>query len=283
MKKVRFEKKKYTYLDSLRFSIISSPVCMILYLILSLAAAILPTCQVIMNARFIDNALGLIDGFATKRAAYISLAIVIGIIAYQWLVEPIKAYLANKIEMDLRVSLKGAYVEKCSKIEFKYVENTDSMDLMNRVADTMEHKFIDGFTNVVNLISLFMTIAGLLIVLITQIAWVALIIIAVAIPLLYLSFISGKATYEANKEITKYQRKYKYLTTVMTGRENVDERTVFGYNEKLNDKWFEQYEISRKMETRTRAKWFVKLKSGSMITAFLCTFIAAMLINPVAT
>jgi ATP-binding cassette subfamily B protein len=156
------------------------------------------------------------------------------------------------------------------------------MDLMNRVADTMEHKFIDGFTNVVNLISLFMTIAGLLIVLITQIAQVALIIIAVAIPLLYLSFISGKATYEANKEITRYQRKYKYLTTVMTGRENVDERTVFGYNEKLNDKWFEQYEISRKTETRTRAKWFVKLKSGSMITAFLCTFIAAMLINPAA-
>ena len=283
MKKVRFEKKKYTYLDSLRFSIISSPVCTILYLILSLAVAILPTYQVIINARFIDNALGLIDGSATKRAVYISLAIVIGIIAYQWLVEPIKAYLANKIEMDMRVSLKGAYVEKCSKIEFKYVENTDSMDLMNRVADTMEHKFIDGFTNVVNLISLFMTIAGLLIVLITQIAQVALIIIAVAIPLLYLSFISGKATYEANKEITRYQRKYKYLTTVMTGRENVDERTVFGYNEKLNDKWFEQYEISRKMETRTRAKWFVKLKSGSMITAFLCTFIAAMLINPVAT
>ena len=86
MKKVRFEKKKYTYLDSLRFSVISSPVCTILYLILSLAVAILPTCQVIINARFIDNALGLIDGSATKRAVYISLAIVIGIIAYQWLV-----------------------------------------------------------------------------------------------------------------------------------------------------------------------------------------------------
>ena len=37
MKKVRFEKKKYTYLDSLGFSIISSPVCTVLYLILSLA------------------------------------------------------------------------------------------------------------------------------------------------------------------------------------------------------------------------------------------------------
>lgn len=78
-----------------------------------------------------------------------------------------KVRFEKKIEMDMRASLKGAYVEKCSKIEFKYVENTDSMDLMNRVADTMEHKFIDGFTNVVNLISLFMTIAGLLIVLIT--------------------------------------------------------------------------------------------------------------------
>lgn len=282
MKKIQFKKKKYTYFDSLKFSLVSSPLCTILYLVLSLAAAILPTYQVIINAEFVDNALGLIDGSVTRRAVYVSLAIVIAVIAYQWLVEPVKTYLANKIEMDLRVNLKGAYVEKCSKIEFKYIENTDSMDLMNRVADTMEHKFIEGFTNVVNLLSLIMTIVGILIVLITQIAWLALIIIVVAIPLLYLSFLSGKATYEANKEITKYQRKFKYLTTVMTGRENVDERTVFGYNGKLNDKWFEQYEISRKMETKTRAKWFVKLKSGSVITAFLCTFVAAMLINPVA-
>ena len=157
----------------------------ILYLIQSLAAAILPTYQVIINAKFIDNALGLIDGSATRKTVYVSLAIVIAVIAYLWLAEPIKAYLANKIEMDLRVNLKGAYVEKCSKIEFKYVENTDSMDLMNRVADTMEHKFIDGFTNIINLLSLVLTIGGILLVLITQIAWVALIIIAVAAPLFY--------------------------------------------------------------------------------------------------
>lgn len=282
MKKIHFEKKKYTYIDSLRFSIISSPWCTILYLILSLAAAILPTYQVIVNAQFIDHALGLIDGSAARKAVYVSLAIVIAVIAYQWLVEPIKTYLAKRIEMDLRVNLKGAYVEKCSKVEFRYVENTSSIDLMNRVADSMEDKFIEGITNIVNLLSLILTIGGILLVLVTQIAWVALIIIVVATPLLYLSFLSGKATYEANKKITKYQRKFKYLTAVMTGRENVDERTLFVYNEKLNDKWFEQYEISRKMETRTRAKWFVKLKSGSVITAFLCTFVAAMLINPVA-
>lgn len=281
MKKIRFEKKKYTYFDSLRFSIISSPWCTILYLMLSLVAAILPTYQVIVNAKFIDSALGLIDGSTTRKAVYVSLAIVILVIAYQWMVEPIKTYLANRVEMNLRVNLKEAYVEKCSKIEFRYVENTNSMDLMNRVADTMEHKFIEGLTNIVNLLSLILTIGGLLFVLVIQIAWVALIIIVVAIPLLYLSFLSGRATYEANKKITKYQRKYKYLTTIMTGRENVDERTLFGYNEKLNDKWFEQYEISRKMEIKTRAKWFVKLKSGSVITAFLCTFVAAMLINPV--
>lgn len=282
MKKIKFEKKKYTYFDSLKLSLVSSPLCTILYLILSLVATILPTYQVIINAKFIDDALGLIDGTSTRKTVYISLIIVIAVIAYQWLVEPVKTYLAGKSEMDLRVKLKGAYVDKCSKLEFKYVENTDSMDLMNRVADTMEHKFIEGFTNLVNLLSFILTVGGILLVLVAEIAWVALVIIIVGAPLLYLSFLSGKATYEANKEITKYQRKFKYLTTVMTGRENVDERTVFAYNERLNDKWFEQYEISRKMETRTRAKWFVKLKSGSVITAFLCTFIAAMLINPVA-
>lgn len=280
MKKIEFKKKKYTYFDSVRFALVSSPLCTILYLIFSLIAAILPTYQVIINARFIDNALGLFGGTTSRKAVYVSLIIVIAAIAYQWLMEPVKTYLAGKIEMALRVTLKGAYVNKCSRMEFKYVENTESMDLMNRVAETMERKFIDGFINLVNLLSLILTIGGILLVLIDEIAWMTMVIVAVGAPLLYLSFLSGKTTYKANKEITKYQRKYKYLTTVMTSRENVDERTVFSYNDRLNDKWFEQYETARKMEIRTRAKWFIKLKSGSVITAFLCTFIAAMLINP---
>ena len=105
MKKIKFEKKKYTYFDSLKLSLVSSPLCTILYLILSLVATILPTYQVIINAKFIDDALGLIDGTSTRKTVYISLIIVIAVIAYQWLVEPVKTYLAGKSEMDLRVKL----------------------------------------------------------------------------------------------------------------------------------------------------------------------------------
>ncbi len=283
MQKYKFKNKKYTYWDSLRLSIKSSPVITIVYIVMSLIAAILPTYQVIVNARFIDGAIGLFQKEVTRTHVYSSLAIVILIIAYQWMIEPVKVYLSKKMEKTLRVNVRSAFVEKCSKLEFRYIENTSSMDLIKRVSENMETKIMDGFVNLLNLLSIVITIAGLLIVLMSEIAGVTFIIIAVAIPLLYLAFISGKATYEANKEITKYQRKFKYLSQVMLDREAVDERTLFDYNPMLNEKWFEQYEISRKMETKTRAKWFIKLKSGSLITALLCIFIATVLINPVVT
>ena len=49
--------------------------------------------------------------------------------------------------------------------------------------------------------------------------------------------------YEANREVSKYRRRFEYLGEVLTGRESVEERTLFGYTDGINKKREEQYEI----------------------------------------
>ena len=42
----------------------------------------------------------------------------------------------------------------------------------------------------------------------------------------------------------------------------MDERTLFGFGDKVNERWHEQYEAARKIEFRTAMKWFIKMKTG---------------------
>ena len=108
-------------------------------------------------------------------------------------------------------------------------------------------------------------IAGLLFLLIIQVWWAALLICAFSIPLFALAVKSGRANYQANREVSKYKRKYEYLSQVLTGRETVDERTLFGFGDKVNERWHEQYG-SKKDKFRTAMKWFIKRKTGGIVS-----------------
>ncbi|WMJ86468.1 ABC transporter ATP-binding protein [Anaerocolumna sp. MB42-C2] len=283
MRKISIRNKKYTYCHSVKITFISSPKLAGIYLLLTIIAAILPTLQVIVNADFLDSALDLLNGSATKSHVYQLLGLVILFVSYLWIMEPIMTAMSKSMEQDLRLHFRNAVMEKRAKLKFCYIEDQESLDLIERVTDNAETKMIQGYTNLLELVSLVINTTGLLVILIAEVAWVALFIIIVAIPLFYLAFLSGKSTYEANKDITKYQRKYKYLTKIMTERDAIEERTLFGYNNELNRVWNDQYEIARKKELKTRSKWFIKLKTGSVITAFISIFISAVLVKPAVT
>ena len=90
-----------------------------------------------------------------------------------------------------------------------------------------------------DMISLVMTVAGVLIVLLTQVWWSAILIVLLSLPLFSIAVKSGKASYEANREVEKYNRKVNYLYDVLNGRDSVEERTLFGYSSKVNDQWYD--------------------------------------------
>lgn len=98
----------------------------------------------------------------------------------------------------------------------------------------------------------------------------AIIIVACIIPLVYLSIANGKVTYAADKDIEAEERKCDYYFNVLTSRQYAEERTIFQFQDFIENKWEEQYEIQRKKQIKAFMKYFVKVKLfGVMSTAVI--------------
>ena len=277
------ENKKYNVVDIVRLPLKCSPLYGILIAVSKILDGIVPSLLILATAKFIDISISVTSSNGDLKKVFPSMFAVVALVGYSWISGKLIKFVEVKLEIKLREKLRVGMVEKRARLSYKYIENSESWDLISRVCKEPESKLSKAYSNFLALISMIIKVAGLLIILIAQVWWAALIILAVSVPLFMLSIKSGKATYEADKETSKYKRKYEYLKEVLTGRESVDERTLFGFSNSINKKWWEQYEISRKIILKTEAKWFIKMKAGAIITSFISIFIIIVLIKPVTS
>ncbi|MCL2815285.1 MAG: ABC transporter ATP-binding protein/permease, partial [Oscillospiraceae bacterium] len=111
----------------------------------------------------------------------------------------------------------------------------------------------------------------------------ALAILAFSVPLFYLAVRSGKANYEASKEAAKHTRRAGYLQSVLTERDNVEERTLFCYSDELNKRYYEKYTAAYKINLKAQRNRFIKMKSASLITVLISVLISGVLIAPLGS
>ena len=141
----------------------------------------------------------------------------------------------------------------------------------------------DAFKNMLMMADVVIRVVSILIVLIVQVWWAALVILAFSVPLFYLAVKSGKITYETSKEAAKYKRRADYLQSILNGRENVEERALFSYTDYINKKWFEKFDIARKIDLKVEAKQYIRMKGSSLITILICILIVGVLIGSLST
>lgn len=273
--------REYGVSDILMIPLKCAPVLGTLIGLQILVAGIVPTMQVVVTASFINTAISIVKDNADIGLIYPSLLAVVFLISYSWIADAIAKLAQVRMELVIREKFRTAVTEKRARLAYKHMENHEVWDLISRVSKTPETQIKTAFTDLLSMVSNVIQVVGILILLVTQVWWATLLILAFSIPLFMLAVKSGKANYTANREVTKYKRKYEYLTEVLTGREAVDERTLFGYGKKLGDIWHNQYETARKIAFKTERKWFIKMKTGSLITALISILIVFVLLNPV--
>ena len=118
-------------------------------------------------------------------------------------------------------------------------------------------------------------------ILLTNAPLVGVSIIIVSIPVFWLSFKGGKAGYGAEREMSMCRRKYEYLAKVLTSREAVLERNMFGFTDKLNDKYYAEFETARKFKLRVNARWFIRVKSLGLAVSGIAIFAMFVLLPSV--
>ncbi len=166
--------------------------------------------------------------------------------------------------MRLRTTFKSQLVEKISRLNYDAMENGRVRDQISRVNKDAEKRIREAYARLLRLLELILKAAGVLIILFTQVWWLAFFILAVSVPCFYISMKSGKENYDAQADVTKVNRINEYYNEMLKGREYVDERTVFGYHREYRERFLQQYEEARKYTTGIRLKWFIKMKAGSM-------------------
>ncbi len=278
---MQIEARKYGILDMVKLPLQAAPLAASLVGLQMILAGIVPTLQVIATADFLDTAIGILQGEINQNQIYGSLFVVVIIIAYSWITSAMAKLADVKLGLGLQANYHTALLEKRARLHYQHIENPETWDLISRVSNRPEAQLSGGYKLLLTIVATFLRIIGVLGILIAQVWWAALVILVFSIPLFTLAFKSGKASYEASKETAKFRRMSNYLAEILTGRETVDERALFGYSDQINELWHERFETARKTEHDVRKKWFIRMKTGGIITALISVLIVTVLLNPV--
>ncbi len=280
MKKLLVKDKKYGFGDFLRIPFTVCPVYAGIKTLNQILVSILPSLQVFATAAFIDTALDIFSGKTGQSAIMAPLLCLIAIVTYNNLNWQLMSYINLKMQMRLDFVYRTGIAEKRAALEYRHVEDNDTWELINRVCGDPVGKLLGGFNNILGAANIVLRVGSLLAILMAQVWWAGLAIVAVSVPLFRLAVKGGQQIYEENKEAEKHRRRANYLKSILQGRENVEERTLFGYTEKINRQWLEKYEAARKISVGVSARYFVRLKGSSLITVLLSLLIISVLLFP---
>lgn len=273
-------KWKHPILDIFKIGIKAAPGLMLIVCIQTIISALVPIVQILVVARFIDKAIQAVNNGGKAISTLLPAVIIIVLITYQWISNTLMKLLWIRFENKLRTSFTVDIVEKRAKLEYVYIEDEETWDLIKRVSSQPESKIKELFETIIKSICLVFKIVGIVGIIMVYVWWAAILLVVVAVPMFRLSIKSGKATYEVNQEITKYNRACEYLTEVVMGRDSAHERTLFHYGEFIDEKWKEHYGNSAKMLLRAYGQWYAKLEMGSIFTAIISAFNIVFLLIP---
>lgn len=275
--------RKYRLLDFIKIPFQISPLLTLIKAGNQIITASIPSLQVLVTASLLDTALAIFHGTMAYQRIFIPLTWMMLFIIYNYLNWSLLSFVNLKIEMKMTESFRSAIVEKRSRLEYRHIEDNDTWDLIMRTCGDPVGKINGGFDNLLGAVNIVIRVFSLLAILVMQVWWAALAIIGVSVPLFGLAIKGGKATYQANKEAEKHTRRASYLHNVLSGRDNIEERALFGYTEHLNNMWYEKYEEARKINLKVTLKYFIRMKGSSLITVVISIFIIGVLLVPLSS
>ena len=277
-------KRKYKSCDTLRLTYEASPVSMALYAALPVVQSAMQTAiTALATAHFVDTATSILQSARPYQDIYPALAVMLITLGFVNTIGSLAKLAAAKASVNLKRCLEPAIVKISASLDYKHIENQKSWELISRISRDPVKSITDGVDAWIQFAQIIVSMASVFVLILSQVWWAGLVIFLFSVPMFILSVRAGKKNYQAERTAEKFNRRTEYLEEVLTGREGVEERTLFGYHDAIERLWQEQYEAGRTLQIKVTAKNFLLSKSSSMVLAFLSLFIALTLIAPVVS
>jgi ATP-binding cassette subfamily B protein len=248
-----------------------------------LISALVPTLSIFITASFVNTALDILAGRAARQQIYGPIAFILAMTAYYILSGAAENFIICRWSLLLRSRLRPLMVDKTAKLEYKHIENSKTADLISRVAPTFDTQVREMYERIMDVAETVLFTMGILITLFTQVWWAALCIITVSVPIMMIAVKAGQRSYDADKEMTKIDRRVNYISGVLKSRDSADERAMYGYSDELNRRYSDQYHFARKFRLKVDLSNFIKNKMGGVICSLVAVFTMLAMLKPAAS
>jgi|GEM_PF-6974500 len=277
------KKREYKTVGLIRLAFCVAPGWATVLLIQQVICAFLPALTVLATANFLDTALSIVTKEESDITLYGPILGLCGIALYQWVIGDVRKYIDSRILIATRLKYRMAIIHKCARLEYRYMEDQDTYDLIKRVIGPSESKIIMMYNDTIEVVSTIIQVLSILLILMANIWWAALAILFFSVPIFLLAIKAGQSNYAAGRDVNKIERQASYLTEVCTKREYVGERTLFGYSSKLTDTFWEKFEFARKYKQKVERKNFIRIKASGVLVSLVSAFVMLTLLQPVAS
>jgi ATP-binding cassette, subfamily B, bacterial len=277
IKNIYSKLNNWNFIPAVKIMFSCSPFKCIMIILQKIINAIIPSLQIIINANIINSIIESVKNKQLDHKALVYLTLLVLTLVVSMLFEKLIYFVNIRFLLQIRKEIEPQLLMKYGELSYKNMEDSEILDLINRTLDQPVNKLLQTYCSIIDFIAFICTVVSIAFVLVQQIWWVGILLILVSIPLFRIAIMSGKANYQANREMTKLNRESDYLYEILTGRDSAEERTFFRYSKMLEDKWHTCYEESRKFLFKTEFSWFAKMKLGSVITSLISLIVIVIL------
>jgi ATP-binding cassette subfamily B protein len=260
---------KYRVINFIKLPLRIAPLPILFLLFSNIISGIMPMLTIFSTAGFIDTALAVFNEEKPFNSVYPWILAVVAIVAFNWIYNQINSFAQTRLLMKMGLAMNQHLIKKRYNLAYRHIENADTWDLIQRVSAGPDQKIINGFSQIINFVRIFIQILGFIIVLSSEVWWVAIITALLCIPLVILGYKSGKANYSVQKKTSSLKRKNDYISSVLSSREYVNERSLFLYSKSLINTWYTDFEKIRKTELKVNIKWLIRNRLLELLSSFI--------------
>jgi ATP-binding cassette subfamily B protein len=278
MKNTSQKKYKFNLAAYITIPFTNAPLLTLIIILDKIITALVPSLLVIFTARFLDSAIELLNNTAGKEQIIKAIAAIVCILAYQHL-SPVFIDIVNGyLFIRLTTAFNKDIMNKHANLEYKYIENADTCDVINRVCTEPSEKILNGFDQILSVIYLTGLYASILVIIMRYVWWAGIILILCSVPLIIISYKAGKRSYNTKRSVTNNRRRADYLSEILSSRECAGERTVFSYSDEINTQWYDKYKAVSKLILSMNKKNFIIMKSTASVITCVNIFIVLSLL-----
>ncbi|MCL2814153.1 MAG: ABC transporter ATP-binding protein/permease [Oscillospiraceae bacterium] len=261
-----FKKKKYNYRNILVLYFKLVPGAVALKIINNIISSVIPTFNIIVTAKFIDAAVAAAGDRDKLSGVYFPLGAIVAVLLFNYYSGVITGLVNTRAANKIRKTVAPAVAEKRAAVKFKYHEHQESVDIMSRATGGFESSLQGFFDQIFLAWNIIAQVSGFIIILGMQLWWASIVFFVTCVPSFVISYRFGKKRYETDKEMTKTDRKAGYIFGVLTSRDTVEERYIYGYTDKMNQEYKNKYETARLARKKvSKRKYTSQTAAGTLV------------------